>query len=130
VPLYAKDNYYIVSVNIGTSPANSPREYYQWFLENLKKSGQYLTQNVVVSDIPNSDKVFLRYQVKLADPPEEYQHENRWVWNYWMAASYDSKWYTLHLSVLDKKQEGLPAEEEKILFALKSFSPGNLGKNN
>jgi hypothetical protein len=130
VPLYARDNNYIVSVNIGTSPANSPREYYEWFLENLKKSGQYLTQNVAVSNIPNSDKVFLRYQVKLAAPAEEYQHVNKWTWNYWMAAPYGSKWYALHLSVLDKRQEELPAEEKKILFALKSFSPGNLDKNN
>lgn len=124
VALFAKDEYYIASLNIGVSPIRTPLEYYEKFLENMKKSGEYETQKIEIIKIPNSEKQILRYQARKALLPEQYQHMNRWLWNYWMAVRYGSEWYALHISVLNDDEERLRQEERKVLFALDSLSPG------
>lgn len=128
VALFAKDKHYIASVNIGISPIGTPRGYYEKFLENMDKSGEVERQKTEIIKTPNTKKPILRYQSRRAILPERLQHMNRWVWNYWVAVQYGSEWYALHLSVTSEDEERLRREEDKIMFALDSFSPGNFKK--
>ena len=126
VPLFARDKRYIASVMIGASPITTPLAYYDNFLDNMKKSGEYETRSVEIIKAPNTGKPLLRYQTRKAGLSKEAQDMNRWVWNYWVAVPYGSLWYALHLSVADDDEEKFRREERKVTFALDSLSPGML----
>ncbi len=128
MPLFAKDNQYIVSMNIGTASTNTPKEYYKQLLENLRNSGEYLIQNVEEINVPYNNNLILRYQGKMMKTPDKFQSINMWKWNYWIAVLYKSKWYSVHLSILDEKQEQVPSEDKKIVYALSLFKPGFFDK--
>jgi hypothetical protein len=124
-PLFGMCDDYFASVLIGTTPVDSPNDYYQKLIENLKKDQRFEIRNISLVD--EGEKVVLRYEAKLLSQPDG--KTGRSLWNFWVSVPHNSLWYTLHLSLRDEKDTLSLIESRKIISALNLFEPGFFGKN-
>ncbi|MCX5850265.1 MAG: hypothetical protein NTW65_12575 [Deltaproteobacteria bacterium] len=123
-PIFARNNQYMATVNIGTGSIDTPKEFYKKLMDDMRNSGKCLIRNVDEISIPGSNKLILRYQLKMTESPAKNPQWNTWKWSYWVAAPHNSKWYSLHLSVLDQNEEQISHEDSKIVYVLSLFDPG------